>query len=99
MDEQHQSTQTALRLIIRGRVQGVGYRQWAHGEAARRGLAGYVRNRSDGSVEALIVGHRDAVAAMVAACWRGPALSEVESITETAVDQAAAGPFAILQTV
>lgn len=98
MEELHHATQTACRLIIHGRVQGVGYRQWMRGEAVRRGLAGHVRNRSDGSVEALIVGKPDAVAAMVAACRHGPALAEVDSIMEATVDETARGPFMIVQT-
>jgi acylphosphatase len=59
-------------VVIRGRVQGVGFRAWTEYTALERGLQGWVRNRRDGAVEALFVGPADAVAAMVAVCRRGP---------------------------
>ena len=58
------------RLTITGRVQGVGYRDWAMVKALQLGLTGWVRNRSDGSVEALIVGEEGAVGQMIEACRR-----------------------------
>jgi acylphosphatase len=61
-----------LRLRIIGQVQGVGYRIWATRTAASLGLRGWVRNRTDGSVEALVTGTPDAVDTMVAACGKGP---------------------------
>ena len=62
----------AIRQVtIRGRVQGVGYRAWVEHQAQSRDLEGWVRNRSDGSVEALFSGPADVVP-MVAACRRGP---------------------------
>jgi len=80
-------TQDIRHVTIRGRVQGVGYRAWVEHEALRRGLDGWVRNRRDGSVEAVLAGPPDAVAAMVAACRRGPSSARVE-----AVDARAASP-------
>lgn len=71
---------TALRLSIVGRVQGVGYRAWAVDEAMRRKLRGWVRNRRDGSVEALIIGDADAIAGMVTACRMGPPLARVTDV-------------------
>lgn len=73
----------ALRLRIAGRVQGVGYRDWLVREATRNGLDGWVRNRRDGTVEALLSGEADAVQAVVIACRRGPPLARVESIEES----------------
>ncbi len=74
------------RLVVTGRVQGVGYRDWTRDQARRRGLAGWVRNRSDGSVEALLVGDEAAVGAMIEACRRGPPLAQVEAIDVEPVD-------------
>jgi acylphosphatase len=75
----------SLRLRITGRVQGVGYRAWAMDRAGRLGLRGWVRNRADGSVEALVMGDEDAVAAMVEACRDGPYAAKV---TEVAISEA-----------
>src|SRR5258708_3167018 len=69
-----------VRLPIGGRVQGVGYRFWVMREARRRGLTGWVRNRSDGSVEALLKGDDAAVEEVIEACRRGPRLAAVERI-------------------
>ena len=71
----------AARLIITGRVQGVGFRLWTSREARRRGLRGWVRNRFDGSVEALVIGEAAAVDAMVEACRQGPGLARVGRLT------------------
>ena len=74
------------RLTITGRVQGVGYRDWAMTTAQRLGLSGWVRNRSDGAVEALIVGEDAVVGAMIEACRRGPAMARVDEIDVEPVD-------------
>jgi acylphosphatase len=71
---------TTIRLRIEGRVQGVGYRAWLEREARLRGLRGWVRNRRDGSVEALLIGEDDAVAAAITACARGPRLAKVTGV-------------------
>ena len=70
----------ARHAIIRGTVQGVWYRAWTEKEATSRGLAGWVRNRRDGSVEALFAGPREAVEAMLTACRSGPPLARVSDI-------------------
>jgi acylphosphatase len=69
-------------VVIRGRVQGVGFRAWTEYTALERGLQGWVRNRRDGAVEALFVGPADAVAAMVALCDEGPRGARVESVDQ-----------------
>ena len=69
-----------VRLRITGRVQGVGYRAWAIETAARLGVRGWVRNRRDGSVEALVIGEEDAVAAMIEACRNGPFAARVTEV-------------------
>jgi acylphosphatase len=74
------------RLIITGRVQGVGYRDWAMGTAVRLALTGWVRNRADGSVEAVIVGDDAAVGQMIDACRRGPPAARVDAVDVEPLD-------------
>jgi len=74
------------RLTIAGRVQGVGYRDWTIVTARRLSLAGWVRNRTDGSVEALLVGEDSAVGIMIEACRRGPPGARVDSIDVEPLD-------------
>lgn len=74
------SVPAALRVIVSGRVQGVGYRAWTVREARRLGLAGWVRNRADGSVELLAAGPEAALDALLEACRRGPPLARVDAI-------------------
>lgn len=69
-------------VVISGRVQGVGYRDWMVREAVRLGVQGWVRNRIDGTVEALVAGEEAAVQALLSACRRGPLLARVEEILE-----------------
>jgi acylphosphatase len=80
-----------VRLAIFGRVHGVGFRAFVEDEAVRRGLEGWVRNRRDGSVEALIAGDERRVDEMIAACRRGPSVARVDRID---VEEAAAGDLA-----
>jgi acylphosphatase len=69
-------------VVIRGRVQGVGYRAWTEYTARDHGLEGWVRNRRDGSVEAVFAGALAAVDAMIAACRRGPPGARVDAMDE-----------------
>jgi acylphosphatase len=69
-------------VVIRGRVQGIGYRAWTEVTALERGVEGWVRNRHDGSVEALFSGSEDEVAAMIAECRRGPPGARVDAIDQ-----------------
>lgn len=78
-----------VRVTIGGRVQGVGFRAWTEMEATSRGISGWVRNRSNGEVEALFAGPREAVEALCAACWRGPAHAWVECVEVVEVDASA----------
>ncbi len=75
-----------VRLVVTGRVQGVGYRDWALATGRRLGVSGWVRNRGDGSVEALVVGEEEAVGKMVDACRQGPSLARVDAIDVEPVD-------------
>ena len=64
--------QRCVRLRIRGRVQGVFYRDSTRREAQRLGLRGWVRNRSDGSVEAVALGPPERIAALIDWCHEAP---------------------------
>jgi acylphosphatase len=75
----------AIRQVtIRGRVQGVGYRAWVEQQAMARDLEGWVRNRRDGSVEALFAGPADVVSDVIALCRRGPSLAWVDTVEDEA---------------
>jgi acylphosphatase len=71
-----------VQLRITGRVQGVGFREALREEAARLGLTGWVRNRADGSVEALAQGSQEALAALLAWAHRGPPAARVERVSQ-----------------
>ncbi len=75
----------AVHVIVSGRVQGVFFRSWTVGRAELRGLDGWVRNRSDGTVEALFAGPLAAVDHMLEACWRGP---DYATVTDVRVEPA-----------
>lgn len=74
------SERSRRRVIVRGRVQGVAFRAATQAQAARLGVAGWVRNLADGSVEAAIEGAPDAVEALVAFCRRGPRSAVVSEV-------------------
>ena len=92
-------------VVIRGRVQGVGYRAWVDYQARRLGLQGWVRNRRDGSVEAVFEGAEDVVARMIAACRQGPASARVDEVAEEVAQADALGlrrsgeAFSVLPTI
>lgn len=71
---------SAVHLRITGRVQGVGYRAWAQKTARKMNLTGWVRNLTDGSVEALAQGPKDVIEQFVAACQAGPMLARVTAV-------------------
>jgi acylphosphatase len=73
-------SERAIRVIIKGRVQGVGFRAFIDREALRHGVAGWVRNRRDGTVEAVFIGDSEAISAMIAECRQGPALGDVRDV-------------------
>ncbi|NWG23382.1 MAG: acylphosphatase [Pseudorhodoplanes sp.] len=90
-------------VVIRGRVQGVGYRAFVAHEAIRKSLAGWVRNRRDGTVEALFSGPEPVVRAMIEACRKGPLGARVDAIyeregTAQELDLGGGERFAVLAT-
>lgn len=88
-DNAQGTDERAVRVRIEGRVQGVWFRTWTMREATVRGLSGWVRNRADGTVEALFCGPQAAVADMIRECWRGPSAARV---TDVVTDAAEAPP-------
>jgi acylphosphatase len=97
--------QAIRHVIIRGRVQQVGFRAWTEYTALEQGLEGWVRNRRDGTVEALFAGPPEAVAGMVEACRAGPPGAHVHTLDQRdggAHDLALRRPgdlFSVLPTV
>jgi acylphosphatase len=83
------SEQVRSRVVVYGQVQGVFFRDTARREAQRRGLAGWVRNRPDGAVEAVFEGDAGAVRALVEFCGHGPRGAQVERVD--AVDESPEG--------
>jgi acylphosphatase len=98
-------TRAILLVTIRGRVQGVGYRAWVEYQAVACRLEGWVRNRRDGSVEALFAGPAKTVAEMVALCRHGPPSARVTAVVSepAGAEQLALRPagegFSMLPTV
>lgn len=88
----------ATQVRIEGRVQGVWFRRWTLDQATARGLSGWVRNRRDGTVEAVFQGEEATVGDMVALCWQGPPAALVTKVTEQTVAQPAPEGFRQLPT-
>ncbi len=87
-----------LRLIVSGKVQGVGFRAFVAREAGKLGLRGYVRNLADGRVEAEFEGQAASVEAMLFVCRRGPSYARVDSVeTVEASGQTLPGLFKVLR--
>jgi acylphosphatase len=89
---------TCWRLVIAGRVQGVGYRDWLAKKARALGVDGWVRNRADGTVEALVRGEADAVETLLRQCRRGPMLADVTDVRMLPADPPAEPGFYRLPT-
>jgi acylphosphatase len=84
------------RVVVRGDVQGVFFRDSTRKEAERRGVSGSVTNRSDGAVEAVFEGPPEAVEAMVAFCREGPSRAQVEDVEVTEEQpEGSGGGFAV----
>ena len=77
----------ARQIRVSGRVQGVGYRVSLQSEVRKHSVRGWVRNRSDGSVEALLQGNPEAVEALIAWARRGPPGARVSNVAATAATE------------
>ena len=87
-----------VHIRMTGRVQGVAFRDWMQTEAQSLGLAGWVRNRRDGSVEAVISGDAAVVEDMLARCRQGPPAARVSELAILAEDEASFASFEIRPT-
>ena len=91
-------------VVIRGLVQGVGFRAWTEYTALAHGLDGWVRNRRDGSVEAVFAGPQTRVMAMIEACEKGPRGARVDTVDHWGAATSALAPrrtgeqFSVLPT-
>ena len=99
------SERRTVRVTVRGRVQGVGFRAWTHHQAELHGIAGWVRNRLDGAVEAVFSGPPAAVEILIKVCRQGPAGSQVEDVEVAEADETGLGEpvtpgaFRVLPTI
>ena len=87
-----------VRVIVRGRVQGVGFRAWAEDQAIPLKLAGWVRNRRDGTVEAILSGDEAAVEEMIATLREGPRPAYVSAVEVEDSAEAVGASFKALPT-
>lgn len=87
-----------VHATIHGTVQGVGYRSWTEKEATARGLTGWVRNRTDGTVEAVFCGDEPQVEAMLKACEDGPLRAQVTKVERKMPDTPPPADFKQLAT-
>jgi acylphosphatase len=94
----------SVHILVRGDVQGVGYRAWVQRQAQLHDLAGWVRNRRDGTVEAVFSGPDDKIGIMLAACRQGPSSAQVSAVdilpdADRPDEHPNAGSFHVLATV
>ena len=78
-----EQTTEARRFVVRGRVQGVGFRWFVEREAHTLGIAGWVRNNSDSSVEILAIGSRDQLSGLRSRLQEGPRAARVDAVEES----------------
>lgn len=89
---------STVRVVVSGRVQGVWFRAWTEQQARALGLDGWVRNRRDGTVEAVLCGAPDVVEKMIEALWQGPPLAEVAAIERFDHTETVSPGFAVRPT-
>jgi len=93
------SDSVAVKVRIYGRIQGVWYRGWTETEANELGLFGWVRNRQDGSVEALLIGQKPSVDIMLKRLGEGPPAAKVERVETEEARGVAPNRFEVKPTV
>ena len=81
-DAEKGERKVSIRIVIDGKVQGVGYRNWLRKKALDRQVHGWVRNRNDGHVEALLNGGETAVKEIIGLCYQGPPAAAVRAVKE-----------------
>lgn len=81
-DESERNRQVTIRVVIEGRVQGVGFRNWMTQRAKDGGISGWVRNRTNATVEALLHGDENVVHELIQMCYHGPPLAYVQRVKE-----------------
>lgn len=91
--------ETCLKLRIHGRVQGVSYRDWTVKAAKKLGVNGWVRNRADGTVEALVCGEEAAVRQLIEQCYKGALLAKVDKVETSETKETASDGFMRRETV
>ena len=89
----------SVRVVIEGRVQGVFFRAWTVQEAEGKNLRGWVRNRLDGTVEAVFSGPEDQVDAMIQSCRQGPPAARIDNIIQSPAEPPDTDSFGYLPTV
>lgn len=89
---------TTVRVVVSGRVQGVWFRAWTEREATALGLDGWVRNRRDGAVEAVLSGEAEIVETMIQSLWQGPPMAEVAAIDRFEHSEPVAPGFTVKST-
>lgn len=89
----------AVKVRIRGQVQGVFFRAWAKDKADQLGVQGWIRNRLDGEIEGLFIGEAEAVDFLIAECRKGPPQASVDEVTTAPAQGLAAAGFQVKPTV
>jgi acylphosphatase len=97
MTEEPDKATGAKHVNVTGRVQGVSFRAWTREQAMARGVSGWVRNRPDGSVEAVLAGPDEAVAALIAALHEGPPAAKVVEVRVTEANAPETSGFRIVR--
>lgn len=88
----------SVHVIVEGKVQGVWYRAWVLGAAQKLGLFGWVRNKSNGQVEAVFCGDIAKVDKMIEQCWHGSPPSSVSNVTVSPADKIADPRFVVIKS-